>query len=368
MTVRTVQRRGERRILVIDIRYRDKSGGKARYRHDAEVQTRAAATAEDRRRLAALAVTGSPYEVAMPVAVEQVAAQPVSTAPTFAATAADYLTAYAVSNLKPSTRAGYTKILNGYLLDKIGDMPIDKIDAAKVRDLDAGMVRRGAKPGTRRQMAIVIRSIVCRYAVEAGLLPSAPRLPALPSQGAKMPSTMARAEVDAVLAASTPGHRLAFLLAADAGLRAGEVRGLRRGDIDLEAGLLTIREARCRGVTAAPKSGHEREVPLSPRLRAALVELAKGDPRAPVSVTEAGTPWGEYGLLQAFKRALVRAGIVKPWRFHDLRHHFVTALFKGGVGANTVQALAGHANLATTARYAHTGRADARAAIAQLGA
>jgi integrase len=370
MTVRAVVRRGKR-ILVIDIRFRDKSGGKARYRHDAEVQTRAAATAEDRRRLAALAVTGSPYEVAGPVAVEQVAAQAVavSSAPTFAVTAADYLAAYAKSALKPSTRSGYAKIVNGFLAPRIGDVPIDRIDASTVRELDAVMVESGAKPGTRRQMMIVIRSILCRYAVEAKLLAEAPKLPKLPKQGAKMPDTLTTSEVDRILVASCARHRIAFLLASHAGLRAGEVRGLRCGDVDLRAGHLIVRESICRGETAAPKSGHEREVPLTPRLRDAIEARVKaGAAGDAVALTERGTTWGEYGLRQAFGRACKRAGITKLWRFHDLRHFFVTRLFAGGTGAHVVQALAGHEHLSTTQRYAHVGRADLRGAIALLGA
>jgi hypothetical protein len=59
MTVRTEVRRGQR-VLIVDIRYRRPDGTKGRYRHDAEVQTLAAARAEDRRRLAALTLTGSP--------------------------------------------------------------------------------------------------------------------------------------------------------------------------------------------------------------------------------------------------------------------------------------------------------------------
>ena len=43
--VRTITRR-KKRVLVIDFSYRKPDGSKGRYRHDAEVQTRAAAVAE----------------------------------------------------------------------------------------------------------------------------------------------------------------------------------------------------------------------------------------------------------------------------------------------------------------------------------
>jgi site-specific recombinase XerD len=132
---------------------------------------------------------------------------------------------------------------------------------------------------------------------------------------------------------------------------------------------LVVRENICRGETAAPKSGSERVVPLTARLRQAIEARVKAAPAdAKVALTERGTPWGEYGLRQAFARACKRAGITRSWREHDLRHAFVTRLFDEGVGAHVVQALAGHEHLSTTRRYAHVGRSDLRGAIAKLGA
>jgi hypothetical protein len=54
------------------------------------------------------------------------------------------------------------------------------------------------------------------------------------------------------------------------------------------------------------------------------------------------------------------------FRFHDLRHVFVAELFRGGASALAVQALAGHADLTTTQRYAHMVKSDLQAAIATL--
>jgi hypothetical protein len=102
MAVRTVMRRGKRH-LVIDFSYRKPDGSKGRYRHDAEVQTLAAARAEEQRRLAALASTGSPFEVVDPIAREQVVSAPVATGPTFAEVVEKYKEAY-LPTLKASTR------------------------------------------------------------------------------------------------------------------------------------------------------------------------------------------------------------------------------------------------------------------------
>jgi site-specific recombinase XerD len=81
-----------------------------------------------------------------------------------------------------------------------------------------------------------------------------------------------------------------------------------------------------------------------------------------VAPTTAGTPWGQTGLRCMFKRTAKRAGIVGS-TMHHMRHGFVTALLDEGVGAHVVKELAGHADLATTERYAHAVAERKRAAI-----
>jgi site-specific recombinase XerD len=122
-----------------------------------------------------------------------------------------------------------------------------------------------------------------------------------------------------------------------------------------------VRRSRSKGETSTPKSGHEREIPIAAPLLALLESGGKGL----VAPTGDGKPWGEFGLLQAFHRAQEKAGL-SGFRFHDLRHFFVTQLFRGGSSAPAVQALAGHASLTTTQRYAHVDRADLRAAIGRM--
>jgi integrase len=362
MTVRIVKRRGERR-LVLDIVYTKPDGSQGRFRRDAEVQMLAAARAEERRRLALLVSTGSPTGVGEPPKGERPPAP--KTLPPLTEVAAEYLRIFAPTRLKPSTIHGYKRLLEGFLLPRIGRLRLDQVDAKVVRELDAECVKRGAKPETRRKVHIVLRSILRRFAVEAGYLETAPSMPAMPKAGAKIANTLTDADVSRILAVAPASHRLAFLLAAHAGLRAGEIRGLKWRDVDLAAGQLVVRESVCRGHTASPKSGHERIVPLTPQLRAALASARTRDRDALVARTEQGTPWREWGLRQAFARSRERAG-VEPFRLHDLRHYFVTALFRRGVAAPTVQALAGHAHLTTTQRYAHVARVDLRAAIERL--
>jgi integrase len=357
MTVRTVVRRGERR-LVIDIIYTGPDGNSARYRKDAEVQTLAAARGEERRRLAELGKTGT---LAVPVEKPN-AEKPSEQTVTFAEASKKFLALYAESRLKPSTRRGYRVVLDSLLVPRLGKLELTEIGAEVVRELDRMLVKRGARPSTRRNIQCVLRA-VRRFALELGLVENLPAFPPLPRVGATVRVSLTTDEVERLRVNVPAPYRLAFELAIFAGLRAGEVRGLRWSDVDLARGVLVVRRARCRDQEAPPKSGHERIIPLHATLHEALEGAGVG--KGYVTGPKRGEPWGEFALAQAFTRYSTKAGIT-GFHFHDLRHAFVTELFRGGASAPVVQRLAGHEHLVTTQRYAHVTLDDLEAGIRGL--
>ncbi len=189
-------------------------------------------------------------------------------------------------------------------------------------------------------MQCVVRSVL-KHAKEAGFISRLPELPPLPKTGATITHALTREEVGRILAATPAPHHLALELAAYAGLRAGEVRGLRFKDVDLERGVLIVRRSRCRGTEAPPKSGHERIVPLHTKLIDAIGAITPRPASAYVTGPAPGEPWGEHALRHAFLGACRRLEL-HGFRPHDLRHAFVTELFRGGTPAPVVQRLAGH--------------------------
>jgi site-specific recombinase XerD len=146
-----------------------------------------------------------------------------------------------------------------------------------------------------------------------------------------------------------------------AGLRRAEVVALNVADYDAEAGVLSVRRAKGRRQRAVFVPSGTREA-----LNAWLVVrgtepgplLCPADKVGRVTL-RALTPQSVFDRLRHLG---ARAGL-PPFSPHDLRRSFISDLLDNGADLAVVQAIAGHANPATTARYDRRGdQAKRRAA------
>lgn len=368
MTVRKKTRRGKPR-WVIEISYNDtETGVRTVFRQDACVQTKTAAESEDRRKLVELGKTGRILTARQRRAATEKKNEVAKRECIPFKTACEvYEKTKAATRLKRTTRRGYFVSLNVHLLPRWGELPVNEIGFTHFDRLDADLIGAGLKPASRANIMCAGRSVL-RHCMDRGELDDLPRLPRLPKGGEAVLRIPDEPTVDALIAAAPRYLRLPLILAADAGKRAGEIRGARWSDVDLVKGTIVVRETVYFGVRDTPKSGHEREIPLTPRLRAELerAAIAPHHPTDPLAPNSRGRVWGESSLAHAMKRLLMKLEL-EPFKFHSLRHYFVTQLFKAGVGAPTVRDLAGHRHMQVTARYAHSDEAARRAAIAALG-
>jgi integrase len=167
-----------------------------------------------------------------------------------------------------------------------------------------------------------------------------------------------------------------FTLAAFAGLRAGEIRALRRSDVNLRQPHPEInvrRNVDFWHTETRPKSdAGQRKVPVFPPVfevlsklmdRGNVVPLLPGI--APLHDDEllfpnpaTGVDWHATHIPRAFKAAQKRAAIVDAksnpkyrGKEHVLRHFFASWLIKHGVDAKQVQVLLGHASVQMTLNY-----------------
>jgi integrase len=364
MTVRKYVRRGKPR-WVIEIPYRHRLTGKrVRFRKDADVQTSASAHAEEHRLIAELEQHGSIRTVKDKRS--EATSGPVAKEMTFKQAYEHFMDTKAVTRLKFTTRRSYETSARVYLLPRWRSQKLTDLGYADFERLDADLKKTGLKPTSRANIINAGRSVL-RSCVDSGLLRDMPRLPRLPKGGEAVVHPPSAEDVGAILRGAATHVRIALVLCTDAGLRAGEVRGLEWQDVDLQARMLTVRQTIYHGHKDTPKSGHERQVPLTSRLYELLSEAAKRPHRLtdPVAPNVKGKVWGEPSLLHALHGVLTKLGMAKV-RVHDLRHHFVTEAFKAGGGAPTVRDLAGHKHMHVTARYAHSDDEAKRAVIAAL--
>ena len=186
------------------------------------------------------------------------------------------------------------------------------------------------------------------------------------------------AEVVALVEAITPGYRAAVLLAAWCGLRRGEVLGLRRDDVDLSTGVVTVRRNRVEllatgaAFDAEPKTdAGKRTVTVPPHVLPVLAEHMSawaGPDR--VFVGRNGRPMRGDAVRQAFDRARRKAG-TPGFRYHDLRHTGQTLAAATGATIKDLMRRLGHASPAASYRYLHAvdGRdAEIASALSDLAA
>ena len=185
---------------------------------------------------------------------------------------------------------------------------------------------------------------------------------ALPRPGAAraLPKALDHADVDRLFAAiaerltRTPPAPLDLRLAAlvellyGSGLRASELVSLPRAAIAPDRPYLIIRG----------KGGRERLVPLSDRAREAVAAWRDHVPAERAFLFPSGkTHISRIRLYQLVKALAAEAGVppdrVSP---HVLRHAFATHLLAGGADLRALQAMLGHADIATTEIYTHVDR------------
>jgi integron integrase len=207
------------------------------------------------------------------------------------------------------------------------------------------------------------------------------------SRPKRLPIVLTRNEVRRILTELDGQFQLIASLLYGSGLRVLEALRLRVKDVELERGILVVRNG---------KGAKDRLTVLPDSLRAALATqlavvkerhayarthgfagvelpfaLQQKYPRAHLDlawqyVFPAARPsrdsrtgaWRRHHLLlesvqRRVKRAVRAAGIEKPASCHTFRHCFATHLIEAGADIRTVQELMGHASVKTTQIYTH---------------
>jgi len=259
---------------------------------------------------------------------------------------------------KPGEKREKRRILKTHLLPFFGGLTIEALRQEDIDGFSTAELARGCKVKSVNNCLTVLSTLIRYRMGERSKLRYSLK---------GMAGELAAVESDDVerliTSAPTVEHRVMTLLAAEAGLRSGEIRGLQLTDV--KAGVLTVRralDARTSEVIA-PKHNKARTVPISARLTVALGELV---PRGLWVLCSDEGSWLSYKAASKMMHEVYdAAGVLLPAKHtHALRHSMGTSMAKLAP-LPVLQKLLGHASIATTMRYVDVSEDDKRSAIAR---
>jgi integrase len=220
-----------------------------------------------------------------------------------------------------------------------------------IRQVDAGDLQRLVSTANEElspksisnlwgTISLVWQAAFAQKYVEATLLK--PKLPPKPKKRARF---FTLAEVGKIIAASVEEHAVFYWLAAESGLRAGELAGAKLTDITSDR--ITVSRSIWHGKEQSPKTANSlRALALSPQLTALLGEqIARQKTKGHEFLfsTSSGSPWDMNAYRKRKLLPLLTALGIKQAGFHAFRHFNVSLLDSLRVPLKTIQERAGHA-------------------------
>lgn len=273
--------------------------------------------------------------------------------------------------LRPNSYRALEVPIRRHILPSLGDKLLHKVTAQDLRRLYADY--RANRPPTARgnpnrtpEIMHKILNAAFAAAVKEKLVAENPA-----QQIADPPRTNYKAEdrpwlewqmIPRVLAEvkDTPLY-IPVLLAMAAGLRRGEVLGLRWRNVDLENGVLHIREQWNRDIdgvwrlSPVKTDAGRRDVPIPPDVVAALrkhkVQQVVVGMHGFVNERGDDTPLSATDFSKGWAAVRDRLGLDPNLTLHDLRGSFLTWLAERGVDAKAAAEIAGHADVGVVWRH-----------------
>jgi integrase len=380
------QKRRGMAVWMIDFLYLDKQNVEQRFRRKAKIQSQDGAKVEAKRRKLVAMQCGNPDGVI----VEQKAK-----VPTFSEFWRDYfLPVYMETRCSPSTRERY-KVLWKQIEPAFGLMRMDKITYADWDRFVLGLNTRRQvfKNGRADRVGVQTRphevflagllKVAKKRAKVIAKLPFKMELSKRRKNDERDVATPSEEQVAAMLS-RPPEQRTwiddAVLIAAFTGARMGEIRALRRKDLDFKAGVVRIgRAVSATVIRNQTKGGSGRVVPMHDEIRARFQSRLEM-PEVLVIRRKGGAMPSRQAMLTAFyalqdsvkvcreevKDEQGKTAYVRRFAFHALRSYFLTALMRHGAASSVAQLLAGHSKLATTQLYLRPEKSEQASAVARL--
>jgi len=264
----------------------------------------------------------------------------------------DYLKAQA--GKKPGSIRRERELFDLFIGPEIGNKTFREVSPFDVERIKAKMARTDRAPRTIQYCLAVVRQIFNTARFQGLHDREAPTLRVKkPKFDNKRVRHLTEAEAEALLAELKAKSLKTYqqtVLSLYAGLRFGEIASLTWGDVDLDRGILTLRDT---------KSGRTRAAFITERIRTEVFDvLTPGRPDDLVFPARNGGKAVQVSAVfgRTVKELGLNAGITDPRMkvcFHSCRHTFASWLVERGADLFQVSKLLGHSTIALTERYSH---------------
>jgi site-specific recombinase XerD len=244
-----------------------------------------------------------------------------------------------VRNLSPATQRSYISAVRKF--SRYFARSPDRLDLDDIHTFQVHLVSTGISWASLNQIVCALRFF---YGITLHQDDVPDRIP-YAREPRKLPVILSADEVVQFLeAVSSLKARVALTTAYAAGLRVGEVCGLRVEDIDSSRMVIHVRHG---------KGAKARYVMLSNELLGILRSYWRlSRPTAFLFPgRDADKPIEPTVLNAACRSAVAATGLSKRVTVHTLRHSFATHLLENGTDIRIIQVLLGHAHLSSTAHY-----------------
>jgi integrase len=252
----------------------------------------------------------------------------------------------------------YKGDLDRHVIPQLGDRRLGDVRRCDLQELVDNLVGRGLAPSTVRNAFDPVRRIFDR-AVKRDLIPFSPcQHLDLPRGTGTRDRVATPAEAAAYIAALPTEDEALWATAFYAGLRVGELRGLRVMDVDLRTRVIRVERTwdDVEGEQDGGKSkAARRMVTLIEELRPILARHIVATGRRGDDLVFGRTPTQAHDrtTIRRRARAAWKAAGLDPITPHECRHTFGSMLAAAGVDVNERQRQMGHASSAMMDRYTH---------------
>lgn len=219
----------------------------------------------------------------------------------------------------------------------------EEVTARYVRQYLAELATKGRKDTTLHANARAIRTLL-RFWHNEGYIPLPVKFE-MPKLAKKRLPVLSAEQLQTVIKACNVRDRAIVLLMADSGLRRAEVCALDWQDVDMQTGLVRVKQGKGRKDRSAVIGSTTRRALLAYRRT-----LGNYPDNLPIFRSRIGARLTGSGLLTVFRRLSRQTGVhITP---HALRRTFVILSLRNGMDVLHLQAMLGHAGLEMVRHYA----------------